>query len=197
MLARRYAAAALGVYDLGNVGGGVGLATPPPPTPPFSPFIMSPEGEYRDRGDSQRKTRGKRTQRTTVGEGGESTKTGTDDTEETGTIVNKNSENGRSFSGFPRRDERKRSTHAVHNTGQRAPNASRTCARRKHDLFTADRAVHTATAVPRARSPADDRCPRLRERRRRQHHTHRHPRRRDSRTDTARARCPIRHQCYQ
>lgn len=36
MLARRYAAAALGVYDLGNVGGGVGLATPP-----LSPFIMS------------------------------------------------------------------------------------------------------------------------------------------------------------
>lgn len=36
MLARRYAAAALGVYDFGNVGGGVGLATPP-----FSPFIMS------------------------------------------------------------------------------------------------------------------------------------------------------------
>lgn len=35
MLARRYAAAALGVYDLGSVGGGVGLATPP-----FSAFII-------------------------------------------------------------------------------------------------------------------------------------------------------------
>lgn len=42
MLAKRYAAAALGVYDLGNVGGGVGLDTPPPPPPPTVPFSPPP-----------------------------------------------------------------------------------------------------------------------------------------------------------
>lgn len=41
MLARRYAAAALGVYDLGNVGGGVGLAAAAVATTPFSPPFMS------------------------------------------------------------------------------------------------------------------------------------------------------------
>lgn len=40
MLAKRYAAAALGVYDLGKVGGGVGLATPPPPSQ-LSPLIIT------------------------------------------------------------------------------------------------------------------------------------------------------------